>query len=159
VNDVGWWTASVIYEVYPRSFADSDGDGVGDLRGILARMPYIASLGVDGIWLTPFQVSPQVDQGYDIADYCDVDPMFGTLADFDAVLAAAHAHGVKVLIDLVPNHTSVEHSLFREAVAEGPGSAAWDLFHFVEGTDDGAPNNWVSVFGGPAWSPVPGRDR
>ncbi|WP_210505781.1 alpha-amylase family glycosyl hydrolase [Naasia sp. SYSU D00057] len=156
-SDGAWWTSSVIYEVYPRSFADSSGNGVGDLRGIVERMPYIASLGVDGIWLTPFQVSPQVDQGYDIADYCDVDPMFGTLADFDELLAAAHASGVKVLIDLVPNHTSIEHPLFRKAVAEGPGSDAWDLFHFAEGgADGGPPNNWISVFGGPAWSRVPG---
>ncbi|PJJ71639.1 alpha-glucosidase [Diaminobutyricimonas aerilata] len=148
-----WWDTAVVYEVYPRSFADADGDGVGDLRGVIERLPYIASLGVDGIWLTPFQRSPQVDQGYDVSDYCDVDPMFGTLADFDELLGGAHSLDLRVLVDLVPNHTSVEHPMFRAAVDAGPGSPERDMFHFAEGSADGAPpNNWVSVFGGPAWS-------
>lgn len=146
-----WWTTAVIYEVYPRSFSDSTGDGVGDLRGITARLDYIAGLGVQGIWLTPFQTSPQVDQGYDISDYCDVDPVFGTLDDFDELLAHAHARNIRVLVDIVPNHTSTEHPLFRQALASAPGSAARDMFHFADGQGDSPPNNWISVFGGPAW--------
>jgi alpha-glucosidase len=132
---------------------------VGDLPGIVDRLPYIASLGVDAIWLTPFQTSPGVDQGYDISDYCDVDPQFGTLADVDRLLAAAHALGLRVLVDLVPNHTSVEHPLFRAAVAAGPGSPERRLFHIAPGQGDRPPNNWTSVFGGPAWTRVsPGSD-
>ncbi len=149
-----WWETAVIYEVYPRSFSDADGDGVGDLRGIIERMPYLASLGVHGLWLTPFQRSPQVDQGYDISDYCDVDPLFGTLADFDELLAVAHGHGLRVLVDIVPNHTSIEHPLFQAALAAAPGSPERSMFHFSSGRGPGgseAPNNWISVFGGPAW--------
>ncbi|WP_394278213.1 alpha-amylase family glycosyl hydrolase [Microbacterium sp.] len=149
----GWWRSAVIYEVYPRSFADTDGDGIGDLRGVTSRLPYIASLGVDGIWLTPFQRSPQVDQGYDVSDYLDVDPMFGTLADFDELLQRAHDHDIRVIVDLVPNHTSDQHELFQQALAAGPGSPERDWFHFAPGRADGAPpNNWLSVFGGSAWS-------
>ena len=153
-TDASWWQTAVIYEVYPRSFADADGDGVGDLVGLRQRLDYIASLGVQGIWLTPFQTSPQVDQGYDISDYCDVDPLFGTLADFDALLADAHALGLRVLVDIVPNHTSTENVLFQEALASPPGSAARALFHFADGPDaEGRvrPNNWISVFGGSVW--------
>ncbi|MFS0866825.1 alpha-amylase family glycosyl hydrolase [Microbacterium sp. 179-B 1A2 NHS] len=148
-----WWQNAVVYEVYPRSFADADGDGVGDLRGIIGRMPYLASLGIDALWLTPFQRSPQVDQGYDISDYCAVDPLFGTLADIDELLVAAHAYGIRVLIDIVPNHTSTENAQFQAALAAGPGSPPRRLFHFREGRADGAepPNNWLSVFGGSAW--------
>lgn len=152
-----WWETAVIYEVYPRSFADSNGDGVGDLRGIIEKIPYIDSLGVEGIWLTPFQRSPQVDQGYDISDYCDVDPLFGTIADFDELLEATHARGLKVLVDIVPNHTSIENPLFEAAVAAGPGSPERAMFHFRPGrggSDEDPPNNWVSVFGGPAWHRV-----
>ncbi|GHD40959.1 alpha-amylase [Mycetocola manganoxydans] len=149
-----WWRTAVIYEVYPRSFADSTGNGVGDLQGIRNRLPYIASLGVQGIWITPFQRSPQVDQGYDISDYCDVDPLFGTLADVDSLLAEAHALGLRVLVDIVPNHASVEHPLFLRAVAAGPGSPEREMFHFADGNGDAAPNNWISVFGGPAWHRV-----
>jgi alpha-glucosidase len=163
----GWWDEAVVYEVYPRSFADADGDGVGDLRGIIERMPYLASLGVDGLWLTPFQRSPQEDQGYDISDYCDVDPLFGTLDDFDELLAAAHAAGLHILVDIVPIHSSIEIPLFVAALAAGPGSPERDLFVFRPGrrgsaaspsapsspssSSDEPPNNWVSVFGGPAW--------
>ncbi|WP_144672879.1 alpha-amylase family glycosyl hydrolase [Arthrobacter sp. U41] len=152
-----WWQSAVIYQVYPRSFADGDGDGVGDLAGLTARLPYIASLGVDGIWMTPFQPSPQVDQGYDVSDYCGVDPLFGTMEQFDALLSDAHALGLRVLLDVVPNHCSSEHPLFQAALAAGPGSAERDMFHFVEGSvdmSDGGvpPNNWQSVFGGRAWS-------
>ncbi|MFF2031120.1 alpha-amylase family glycosyl hydrolase [Arthrobacter sp. NPDC058192] len=150
-----WWQSAVIYEVYPRSFADGDGDGVGDLAGLIARLPYIAGLGVDGIWMTPFQPSPQVDQGYDVTDYCGVDPLFGTMEQCDLLLSEAHALGLRVLLDVVPNHCSSEHPLFRAALAAGPGSPERDMFHFVEGRDgdsDTPPNNWQSVFGGRAWS-------
>lgn len=153
-TDASWWQTAVIYEVYPRSFADADGDGVGDLTGLRQRLPYIASLGVQGIWLTPFQTSPQVDQGYDISDYCDVDPLFGTLADFDALLSEAHALGIRVLVDIVPNHTSTENALFQDALASAPGSAARAMFHFADGPDGHGlvrPNNWISVFGGSVW--------
>nr|WP_217509232.1 alpha-amylase family glycosyl hydrolase [Pseudarthrobacter sp. C4D7] len=154
-----WWQSAVIYEVYPRSFADGDGDGVGDLAGLIHRLPYIASLGVDGIWMTPFQPSPQVDQGYDVSDYCGVDPLFGSMADFERLLAGAHALGLRVLLDVVPNHCSSRHPLFQAALAAGPGSPERGLFHFVEGRSsspehpsDLPPNNWQSVFGGTAWS-------
>lgn len=132
-----WWRDAVIYEVYVRSFADANGDGVGDLEGIRSRLAYLQELGVDAIWLTPFFPSPGTDHGYDVSDYIDVDSKFGTLADFDALLAEAHARGVRVVIDLVPNHTSVEHPWFREH----PEYYVW--------TDE--PNNWLSVFGGSAW--------
>jgi alpha-glucosidase len=150
-----WWESAVIYEVYPRSFADGNGDGVGDLAGLAARLPYIAALGVDGIWMTPFQPSPQVDQGYDVSDYCGVDPLFGTMADFDGLLETAHALGLRILVDVVPNHCSIQHLMFRAAVAAGPGAPERDMFHFADGSADGRPpNNWQSVFGGPAWSRV-----
>jgi alpha-glucosidase len=149
-----WWQSAVIYEVYPRSFADGDGDGVGDLAGLIARLPYIASLGVDGIWMTPFQLSPQLDQGYDVSDYCGVDPLFGTLEEFESLLEQAHSLGLRILLDVVPNHCSSEHPLFQAALAAGPGSPERDMFHFVQGrgASDGPPNNWQSVFGGRAWS-------
>jgi alpha-glucosidase len=133
-----WWRDAVIYEVYVRSFADSDGDGVGDLAGIRERLPYLRELGVDGVWLTPFFPSPGADHGYDVSDYTDVDPQFGTLADFDALVGTAHELGLRVMIDLVPNHTSIEHPWFREH----PEYYVW--------ADE--PNNWLSVFGGPAWT-------
>ncbi|MFE4230345.1 alpha-amylase family glycosyl hydrolase [Arthrobacter sp. NPDC056886] len=148
-----WWQSAVIYEVYPRSFADGDGDGVGDLAGLIARLPYIAALGVDGIWMTPFQPSPQVDQGYDVTDYCGVDPLFGTMEQFDTLLDLAHSLGLRILLDVVPNHCSSEHLLFQAALAAGPGSSERDMFHFVEGrAAETPPNNWQSVFGGRAWS-------
>ena len=146
------------YQVYIRSFADGDGDGVGDLPGIEQRLPYLADLGVDAVWITPFYPSPQHDHGYDVADYRDVDPLFGTLADFDAMLATAHGLGVKVIIDVVPNHTSSEHPWFREALAAAPGAPIRDRYVFRDGTGpDGSepPNNWVSLFGGPAWTRTP----
>jgi alpha-glucosidase len=154
-----WWDSAVIYQVYPRSFADGNGDGVGDLAGLATRLPYIASLGVDGIWMTSFQPSPQVDQGYDVSDYCGVDPLFGTMAEFDALLEQAHSLGLRILLDVVPNHCSSAHPLFQQALAAGPGSPERDMFHFVEGRSSGPgflsdlpPNNWQSVFGGRAWS-------
>ena len=118
-----WWRDAVIYEIYVRSFADGDGDGLGDLAGIRSRLPDLVDLGVDAVWLTPFYPSPQADGGYDVADYCDVDPRFGTLSDFDDLLATAHDLGLRVLVDVVPNHTSVEHAWFRAALAAEPDSA------------------------------------
>ena len=149
--------SDVVYQIYPRSYADSDGDGVGDLAGLTARLDHVAGLGVQAIWLTPFQRSPQADHGYDVSDYTDVDPLFGDLAAFDTLLARAHQAGLRVLIDLVPNHCSSAHPLFRAALAAAPGSPARLRFHFADGRGpDGAepPNNWPSVFGGPAWTRV-----
>ncbi len=153
-----WWRDAVIYQVYVRSFADSDGDGVGDLPGITSRLPYLRDLGVDALWVTPFYTSPQKDHGYDVADYQDVDPLFGSLADADALLARAHELGLRVIVDLVPNHTSDEHVWFRAALASAPGSPERARYLFREGRGkDGSepPNNWESVFGGAAWTRVP----
>jgi alpha-glucosidase len=145
-SDAQWWRSGVVYQIYPRSFADADGDGVGDLAGLTARLDHVAGLGADAIWLTPFQRSPQADHGYDVSDYRDVDPIFGDLAGFDAMLARAHALGLRVLIDIVPNHASSAHPLFQAAL-RGEGR---ERFHFAD-----EPNNWPSVFGGPAWTQVP----
>ncbi|MEZ0577988.1 alpha-amylase family glycosyl hydrolase [Nocardioides sp. MH1] len=153
-----WWREAVVYQVYVRSFADSDGDGVGDLPGITSRLPYLRELGVDALWITPFYTSPQHDHGYDVADYRDVDPLFGTLADADALLARAHELGLRVIVDLVPNHTSDEHVWFRAALASPPGSPERARYLFRDGRGPGGdepPNNWHSVFGGPAWTRVP----
>ena len=150
-----WWRSAVIYQVYPRSFADATGDGMGDLAGATARLPALAELGVDAVWLSPFFPSPQKDAGYDVSDYCGVDPLFGTLADFQDLLQTAHRLGLRVIIDLVPNHTSDQHAWFREALASPEGSPARDRYIFRPGGGaDGQlpPNNWESVFGGPAWS-------
>jgi alpha-glucosidase len=156
---VRWWQEAVVYEVYVRSFADSDGDGVGDLNGIRGRLGYLELLGVDALWLTPFYRSPMVDHGYDVADPRDVDPLFGDLESFDALLAEAHRRGMQVVVDLVGNHTSTEHEWFRGAVESAPGSPERARYHFRPGRGrNGAepPNNWRSVFGGPAWTHVPG---
>ncbi len=150
-NDADWWRGCAIYQVYPRSFQDSNGDGIGDLRGVTARLPYIASLGVDAVWLSPFFTSPMDDMGYDVADYCDVDPMFGTLADFDALLETAHDLGLKVMIDQVLSHCSDQHPWFKESRASRDNPKA-DWFVWADPNPDGTPpNNWLSVFGGPAW--------
>ncbi|GAA2004488.1 glycoside hydrolase family 13 protein [Nocardioides kribbensis] len=152
-----WWRHAVIYQVYPRSFADSDGDGVGDLPGITSRLPYLRDLGVDALWISPFYTSPQKDHGYDVADYRDIDPLFGTLEDADRLVATAHELGLKLIVDLVPNHTSDAHAWFQAALAAGPGSAERARYLFREGRgEDGSqpPNNWSSVFGGPAWTRV-----
>ncbi|MFC5724076.1 alpha-amylase family glycosyl hydrolase [Streptomyces gamaensis] len=157
----GWWRSAVIYQVYVRSFADSDGDGVGDLRGVRDRLPYLAGLGVDALWLTPFYASPQADGGYDVADYRAVDPLFGDLSDAADLVRDAHALGLRVIVDIVPNHTSTEHAWFREALADAPGGPARARYHFRPGRGtDGQlpPNDWESVFGGPAWTRADGAD-
>lgn len=159
--ELPWWRDAVIYQIYPRSWADSDGDGIGDLPGIIHRLPYVAELGVDAIWLSPFYVSPMNDAGYDVADYRDVDPLFGTLDDAEALIGLAHDFGLRVLVDLVPNHTSSEHPWFAEALGAAPGSPERDRYLFREGLGaDGElpPNNWRSVFGGAAWTRVPDPD-
>ncbi|MGN9805459.1 glycoside hydrolase family 13 protein [Micromonospora sp. L32] len=156
--DADWWRSAVVYQVYVRSFADADGDGVGDLRGIRERLPYLRDLGVDALWLTPFYTSPQVDAGYDVADYRDVDPLFGTLTDFDAMITDAHALGLRIIIDLVPNHTSSAHPWFQAALAAAPGSPERELYLFADGRGEHGelpPNDWESIFGGPAWTRVP----
>jgi alpha-glucosidase len=152
-----WWRHAVIYQVYPRSFADSDGDGIGDLPGIIARLDHLVELGVDALWLSPFYPSPQADAGYDVADYRGVDPLFGQLSDADALLAAAHERRLRVIVDLVPNHTSDAHPWFAEALAAGPGSPERDRYMFRDGRGESGelpPNNWRSTFSGPAWTRV-----
>jgi alpha-glucosidase len=156
--DADWWRQAVIYQVYPRSFADSDGNGLGDLNGIRDKADYLAALGVDGVWLSPFYPSALADGGYDVDDYRDVDPSLGTLEDFDELVAALHSRGIKVIVDIVPNHTSNRHAWFVEALEAGPGSDARDRYIFRDGTgDDGSepPSDWQSAFGGPAWTRVP----
>ncbi len=153
-----WWRDAVIYQVYPRSFADSDGDGMGDLPGIAARLPHLRDLGIDAVWLSPFYPSPQHDAGYDVADYRAVDPRFGDLGDADKLIAEAHELGLKFIVDLVPNHTSSEHVWFAAALAAAPGSPERERYIFRDGSGpDGAepPNSWKSVFGGSAWERVP----
>ncbi len=151
--NVQWWRNAVVYQVYVRSFADSDGDGIGDLPGITSRLPHLAELGVDALWITPFYTSPQHDHGYDVADYRDVDPLFGSLSDADALIARAHELDLRVVVDVVPNHTSDEHEWFKAALAAEPGSPERARYLFRDGPD-GPPNNWNSVFGGPAWTQV-----
>ncbi|MCR2782980.1 MULTISPECIES: glycoside hydrolase family 13 protein [unclassified Microbacterium] len=152
-----WWRTAVIYQIYPRSFADASGDGVGDLPGVTEHLDDLRTLGVDAIWLSPFQRSPQKDAGYDVSDYCDVDPLFGTLADFDDLIEAAHARGIRIIADLVPNHSSDQHVWFQQALAAAPASPERARYIFRDGKGaDGElpPNNWDSVFGGPAWTRV-----
>jgi len=152
-----WWRQAAVYQIYPRSFADANGDGIGDIPGILSRVDYLADLGVDAVWLSPFYPSALADGGYDVDDYRDVDPRLGTLEDFDAMVAALHTRGIRVIVDIVPNHTSDRHEWFQAALAAGRGSAARDRYIFREGTGpDGAepPTDWVSVFGGSAWERV-----
>jgi alpha-glucosidase len=147
-----WWRGACLYQVYPRSFADSNGDGVGDLNGVTAHLEHIASLGVDGIWLSPFFRSPMKDFGYDVSDYCDVDPIFGTLADFDRLVARAHDLGLKVVIDQVYSHSSDRHPWFQESRGHPDGPKA-DWYVWADARPDGTPpSNWLSVFGGPAWT-------
>ena len=152
-----WWRGGIFYQVYPRSFQDSNGDGIGDLKGILSRLDYIDSLGVDAIWIAPFFKSPMMDFGYDVSDPCDVDPMFGDLADFDELLAAAHQRGMRIIIDQVPSHTSAEHPWFRESRRNRNNPKA-DWYVWADAREDGTPpNNWLSIFGGSAWQWDPRR--
>jgi alpha-glucosidase len=163
VNDGGhvWWEDAVVYQVYPCSFADADGDGVGDLPGLRSRLGYLADLGVDAVWLTPFYPSPLADGGYDVSDYCAVDPLLGTMTDFDHLVKDAAAYQIRVIVDLVPNHCSSAHPLFRAALAAAPGSPERTRFIFRDGRGPGGelpPNNWISQFGGPAWTRVTEAD-
>ena len=156
-----WWRDAVVYQIYIRSFADGDGDGVGDISGMRSRLPYLRDLGVDALWVNPWFRSPMVDGGYDVADYRSIDPLFGTLDDALAFIEDAHKHGIKVLLDIVPNHTSDQHPWFREALASPPESPARDRYIFREGRGrDGStqPTDWPSVFGGPAWTRVTEED-
>ncbi len=152
-----WWSRAVFYQIYPRSFADSDGDGVGDLDGVLAHIDYLDLLGVNAIWINPVTVSPMADHGYDVADPRDVDQLFGGLAALERLITAAHDRNIKITMDLVPNHTSSAHPWFQTALGAGPGSAARDRYIFRDGRGPAGlepPNNWQSVFGGPAWTRV-----
>ncbi|MGH7291320.1 MAG: alpha-amylase family glycosyl hydrolase, partial [Myxococcota bacterium] len=152
-----WWSHAVFYQVYPRSFRDGSGDGVGDLDGVVGHLDHLSKLGVDAIWLNPVTVSPMADHGYDVADPRDVDPLFGGIGALDRLVEAAHAVGIKVTMDLVPNHTSSQHPWFLAALAAGPGTEQRERYIFRDGTGPGGihpPNNWVSIFGGPAWTRV-----
>jgi len=163
-----WWQEAVVYQVYPRSFADANGDGIGDLAGIRSRVPHLAKLGVDALWLSPHYVSPMLDAGYDVANYRDVDPIFGNLSDFEALIQDLHASGIKLLVDIVPNHTSWEHAWFKEALAHPPvndpsvapltrySEGPWARYHLLRGRENGTvePNEWPSVFGGLTWHEV-----
>ncbi|MDT5105671.1 MAG: alpha-glucosidase [Mycobacterium sp.] len=152
-----WWSRAVFYQVYPRSFRDSNGDGVGDLDGVTAGLDYLSGLGVDALWLNPVMVSPMADHGYDVADPRDVDPLFGGIGALDRLIDAAHGRGIRITMDLVPNHTSSRHPWFQAALAAGPGTAQRERYIFRDGRGPGGlhpPNNWVSVFGGPAWTRV-----
>ncbi len=156
-TDPEWWRSAVTYQIYIRSFADSNGDGIGDVNGIRSRLAYIASLGVDALWINPWYPSPQADAGYDVADYRDVDPDFGSLEEGRALIEEAHAAGLRLLLDIVPNHTSDEHVWFRAALASPPGSAERARYVFRPGKGEHGeepPNDWVSEFGGTAWTRV-----
>ncbi|TCO52216.1 alpha-glucosidase [Kribbella antiqua] len=155
-TDPDWWRQAVVYQIYPRSFADSNGDGIGDLQGIISRVPYLAELGIDAVWLSPFYPSALADGGYDVDDYRDVDPRLGTLDDFDQLVEALHGENIKLIVDIVPNHTSNRHEWFQEALAADKGSAARDRYIFREGDGEGEqpPSDWDSVFGGSAWAQV-----
>lgn len=155
MSSSAWWRDAAIYQVYPRSFRDTNGDGEGDLQGVIAGLPYLADLGVDAIWLSPFYKSPNKDGGYDVSDPRDVDPRFGTLSDAKELIEAAHSHGIKFIADIVPNHFSSEHPWFQEALSAGKGSTARSRFHFYDGRGQNGetpPNNWISIFRGPAWT-------
>lgn len=156
-----WWRTSAVYQVYPRSWADSNGDGVGDLPGITAKLPYLRDLGVDALWISPFYTSPMADAGYDVADYRDIDPLFGTLADADKLIARAHELDLRVIVDLVPNHSSDEHEWFKAALAAGPGSPERERYLFRDGKGENGelpPNDWQAIFGGNAWTRVSDAD-
>ncbi len=161
IPNAEWWRSSVIYQIYPRSFADGNGDGMGDLKGITEKLPYLADLGVDAIWCSPFFKSPQKDAGYDVSDYKDIDPIFGDLQDFDALVSASKKLGIKVIVDLVPNHSSDQHELFQAALAAPEGSPERGMYIFRDGKGQNGelpPNNWPSVFGGNAWTRTTNSD-
>lgn len=156
-NQRPWWRDAVTYQIYIRSYADSNGDGKGDVEGIRTRLPYLKELGVDAIWITPWYPSPQIDHGYDVADYMDIEPDYGTLADAERLIKESHEHGIKLLVDIVPNHSSDRHVWFQAALKAAPGSPERARYHFVDGKGSQGelpPNNWTSVFGGPAWERV-----
>ena len=156
-HDPAWWRHAAIYQVYVRSFADGNADGTGDLAGVRSHLDYLAQLGIDAIWFNPWYPSPMADGGYDISDYRDIDPAFGTLHEAEALIAEAHALGIRVIIDVVPNHGSDEHAWFKAALLKGPGSPERDLFWFRPGKGENGelpPNDWQSIFGGPAWTRV-----
>jgi len=157
LSDPEWWRQASVYQIYPRSFADADGDGIGDLPGITSKVGYLKALGIDAVWLSPFYPSALADGGYDVDDYRDVDPRLGTLADFDAMVSALHGAGIRLIVDIVPNHSSDRHEWFREALASPPGSAARERYIFRDGKGEQGelpPSDWDSVFGGPAWERV-----
>ena len=159
--DADWWRQAAVYQIYPRSFADSNGDGIGDLKGITSRVPYLEQLGIDAVWLSPFYPSALADGGYDVDDYRDVDPKLGTLDDFDEMSAALHEAGIRVIVDIVPNHTSDRHEWFKEALASPKGSPARERYIFRDGKgEDGElpPNDWTSIFGGGAWERITEAD-
>lgn len=158
-TDPNWWRQATVYQIYPRSFADSNGDGIGDLKGVTSRVPYLKELGVDAVWLSPFYPSALADGGYDVDDHRDVDPKIGTLADFDEMTAALHAAGIKVIVDIVPNHSSNRHAWFKEALAAPNGSRARERYHFRDGLGERGelpPSDWTASFGGPRWTRVEG---
>ncbi|HEX6222444.1 MAG TPA: alpha-amylase family glycosyl hydrolase [Acidimicrobiia bacterium] len=157
---MSWWENAVGYEVYLRSFADGNDDGIGDFAGLTSRLGYLADLGIDIVWVTPFYPSPLADFGYDVSDHRAIDPIYGSMEDFDRFVAAAHDHGLRVVIDVVPNHSSSEHAFFRSALEDGPGSEHWDFYVWRDPAPDGGPpNNWLSFFGGSAWTLVPKWDK
>ncbi len=156
-EQVAWWRNAVVYQIYPKSFADGNGDGVGDLSGAASRLDYLQALGVDAVWFSPIFPSPQCDGGYDVSDYRDIDPLFGTIADAERFIQEAHKRRIRVILDVVPNHSSIEHRFFIEAMKTSPGSAAWQRFHCVQGKGANGelpPNNWQSIFGGIAWTQI-----
>ncbi|KWR70521.1 alpha-amylase [Arthrobacter sp. W1] len=157
LDDALWWRQASVYQIYPRSFADANGDGIGDLKGVTSRVPYLKALGIDAVWLSPFYPSALADGGYDVDDYRDVDPKIGTLEDFDEMTAALHQAGIKVIVDIVPNHSSDRHEWFQAALAAGPGSPERERYIFRDGKGEHGelpPNNWTAIFGGSAWQRI-----
>ena len=160
-KDAEWWRKAVIYQIYPRSFADGNDDGMGDLIGVTERLESLASLGIDAIWFSPFFKSPQKDAGYDVSNYREIDPLFGTNEDLEALIAKANTLGLRIIVDIVPNHTSDQHEWFQRAAASAPGSPERDYYHFRDGKGENGelpPNNWESIFGGPAWTRLTNDD-
>ncbi len=160
-SDASWWTTAAIYQIYVRSFADGNGDGIGDLTGVRSRLDYLAQLGIDAIWFNPWYRSPMADGGYDVTEYREIDPIFGSLDDADKLIVDAHELGIRIIVDVVPNHCSNENVWFTQALDAAPGSKERSRFHFRPGRGtDGElpPNNWESIFGGPAWTRTRGAD-